>query len=462
MSLLSVTLASILTNFSGVVTFERDGLPFYYLKDESGVNWRVEKIEGVRPHVGDAVQVTGEKEFSSKPRLLTREIVVKGKAGEHLSAPVEVTLEELFDAVMPYGNPSWYGGMFVTEGLLRDINRRQNSTQLLVGDGERNIQVDMPCALEEALPGDFVVGATVRVTGALAYTSIENLEEHRFARIENLELIPMTAGDIKVVDRAPPPPFWTAQKLRIVFAVAGLGFLLMFAWVVTLRKMLYRKMRELAESIRERETTRIEADASRRERLRLAADLHDGFQQYLAGAMFRLKAARNYLPREAVKSAEQLEKVQDALQHTQNGLRSTIWAMNEESEGPESLTGLFAFVARRMPHWEGVVEITSEGDERNVARNYCGSLLLIVQEAVGNAIRHGKASEVRVKILFKENEIVLSVIDNGSGFDVDKTDSLTGHYGLRTMERRISELGGSMRIESSPGNGTKIVFVCHF
>lgn len=458
----SVVLASAMTNFSGVVTFEREGLPFYFLKDDAGVNWRVKKVDGVTPHVGDMVEVTGEKEFSSKPRLLTSGIVVKGKSAGAAPAPAEVTIEELFNAVMPHGNPAWYGGMFVAEGLLRDINRRQNSTQLLVGDGERNIQVDMPCALDQALPVDFVVGSTVRVTGALAYTSIEDLENGSFARIENLELIPMTLGDVQIVDRAPPPPFWTARKLRIVFGAAGVVFLLMFAWVVTLRKMLRRKIRELAELIRARETTRIEADAARRERLRLAADLHDGFQQYLAGAMFRLKAARNYLPREAVKSAEQLEKVQDALQHTQNGLRSTIWAMNEESEGPESLMGLFAFVARRMPHWDGVVEIKSEGEERNVARNYCGSLLLIVQEAVGNAIRHGKATKVEVKIHFKDNEIVLSVIDNGTGFDVGSKDSLSGHYGLRTMERRINELGGSMRIESSRDGGTRIFFIGRF
>lgn len=458
MSFGAILLAATLTNFSGVVTFEREGLPFYFVEEANGTNWRVEKLEGVKASVGDLIAASGEKDYSSKPRLLTKTMTVEGPAPEGAPEPIAVTVAEIYDAVMPHGNPAWYGGMFTTEGLLRDINRRQNSTQLLVGDGECNIQVDMPWALDKALPDNLVVGARVRVTGALAYTSIENLAEGKFARIENLELIPMTGSDVTVVNLAPKPPFWTARRLRIVFGVTGVVFFVMFVWVVTLRKMLRRKMRELAESIRERETSRIEADASRRERLRLAADLHDGFQQYLAGAMFRLKAARNYLPPEAVKSSEQLAKVQDALQHTQNGLRSTLWAMNEESEGPESLMALFAFVARRMAHWEGVVEIKSEGDERAVARNFCGSLLLIVQEAVGNAIRHGKATHVEVMIAFKESEIVLSVVDNGGGFDVSSLDTASGHYGLHTMERRISELGGTMKIESTPGSGTRIVF----
>ena len=188
--------------------------------------------------------------------------------------------------------------------------------------------------LEEALPSELIQGATVRVTGNLAYTSIENLEEGIFGRAENIELIPVSGKNIEVVKRA---PFWTAERLMLVLGGIGVFTLIILAWAVTLRRMVAKRTRELGESIRERETERIEADAARRERLRLAADLHDGFQQYLAGAMFRLKAAINYLPKEAEKSRDQLAKVQDALQHTQNGLRTTLWAMNEESEGPESL-----------------------------------------------------------------------------------------------------------------------------
>lgn len=451
-------LAAAITNFSGVVTFERGDIPFYFLRDEAGTNWRVKKIDGVQAVVGDVLHVSGEKEFSSKPRLMTTGIKKAGVSKAALPNPVDVSIEELFANVTPYGNPRWYGGRFSTEGLLRDINRRQNTTQLLVGEGSMNIQVEMPWALDVSLPKDFVVGARVRVTGALAYTSIENLSEGKFERIENLEIIPMSGSDVVVVNQAPKPPFWTTRRLWTLFGALGVLFFAMFAWVVTLRKMLRKKIGELAESIRVRETSKIEADASRRERLRLAADLHDGFQQYLAGAMFRLKAAKNYLPENAVKSAEQLEKVQDALQHTQNGLRTTIWAMNEESEGPESLKALFMFVARRLAHWEGVVEITSEGEERTVARNFCGSLLLIMQEAVGNAIRHGKADKVAVKILFRPSELVLTITDNGTGFDASVSAD-SGHYGLSTMQRRVFELSGTMNIESKVGEGTCITVV---
>ena len=201
--------------------------------------------------------------------------------------------------------------------------------------------MEIPWALEDALPADLVQGATVKVRGILTYTSIENYEEGIFGRIENIELIPMSPSAVEVVRRA---PFFTAERLLFVLAwvLALLGAL--FVWTLTLRRMVSKRSAELAESIRLRETARIEADAARRERLRLAADLHDGFQQYLAGAMFRLKAAMNYLPEGADACRAQLDKVNDALKHTQSGLRSTLWAMNEESEGPESLIELMHFV----------------------------------------------------------------------------------------------------------------------
>lgn len=445
------------TNLTGVVTFERDSLPFCFVVDTEGHSWRVPRPEGMDVSPGDVLSVSGEREPSVKRRIDSASVTVAGRDVAAIPPPEELGITQLFDSIMPYGNADMYGRSFTTEGIVRDINRRQTTTQLLVAEDDWSLQVEMPYPLEESLPDKLRIGARVRVTGALAWTSIENYEEGIYGRIENVELIPMSKDDIVVVRRAPRPPYWTSRRVASAFSVFAVVFAVLFAWAWTLRRMVAKKTRELAESIRARETARIEADASRRERLRLAADLHDGFQQYLAGAMFRLKAARNYLPPDAARSREQLDRVHEALQHTQNGLRATLWAMNEESEGPESLTGLLGFVARRMAHWEGKVSITSEGTERSVARNFCGSLLLVVQEAVGNALKHGKAEHVEVKTVFAGKQIVLSVTDDGCGFDAEAVRG-GGHYGLGTMERRVRELGGTMTVESAPGRGARFVF----
>lgn len=455
---IAAILLALVTNITGVVTLARESLPFYFISDNTGLGWRVSKTAECNARIGDTIEASGIKESSMKSRLEATRIALAGKDRVSREAlPLKkASIDEIFKSVMPFGNTKWYAVRLSTEGLVRDINRRQNSTQLLIGEGDRNLQVEIPVSLEEALPKNLVAGAMLRITGNLAWTSIENFEEGTFGRIENVEIIPASMDDVEVIKVA---PFWTAQRLSTLGISLAILLLASFAWAISLRRMVMHRTRQLAESIRLRETAKIEADAARRERLRLAADLHDGFQQYLAAAYFRMKAAKNLLMKDAAKSLEQLEKAQDALKHTQNGLRSTLWAMNEESEGPESLIGLFNFAARRMDHWEGKVEIRGIGEEVSIARNYCGSLLLVLQEAVGNAIRHGKAGHVKIEVDFRTaKSVTISVRDDGCGFDIQSVNSSEGHYGLSGMQRRIAELGGKLDIKSVIGRGTELIF----
>lgn len=445
-----------LVNLGGTVTFAREGDPYFFIRDLSDVNWRVAPAEGaaVKVAVGDLVSAAGEREPTAKHRVVEAEVKVLGRDVASVPEPREIALGELFAGLLPFGNPDWYGGVFVTEGTVRDINRRQASTQLLVGEGDLNFQVELPLALDDTLPAALALGAAVRVTGVLVYTSIENIEAGDARRIENVELLVADERAVRVIRRA---PFWSARRVWTLFGTLAALVVLVTVWAATLRGMLRRKIRELAESIRARETVRIEADAALRERLRLAADLHDGFQQYLAGSMFRLQAAVNYLPEGAAESREQLENARIAIEHAQTELRTTLLAMNAESEAPESIVALFNYVSRRMGHWDGVVTIASAGEERKVARRSAGTLLLILQEAVGNAIRHGAATHVDVRVEFAADALTLTVRDDGAGFDT-AAPRPAGHYGLSGMERRIADLGGTMSLASAPGRGTTLVF----
>ena len=78
---------------------------------------------------------------------------------------------------------------------------------------------------------------------------------------------------------------------------------------------------------------------------------------------------------------------------------------------------------------------------------------MILQEAVGNAIRHGEAKHVSVEVRFEENRLALSVSDDGSGFDCAQH----GHgLGLGSMEDRARQLGGTFAVTSEPGKGTVV------
>lgn len=428
-----------MTNVAGTVTFARASDDYFFMLDSAGGPWRVTMQKRVDVSAGDAVEVNGEREPTSKHRIAAKTVEKTGSGGPASAVEArEAPITEIFEKTMPYGNPDWYGRVVVTEGTVIDINRRQTSTQLLIGENNCNFQMELPWPLETPLPKNLMLGARARVRGVLVYTSIEDVEENIAQRIENLEIMPQDASGLEIVELA---PFWTIPRICWTF-----GSILLLAGALLLFLLVRRRWDNMI------------SDARRRERLRLAADLHDGFQQYLAGSMFRLQAAMNLLPEGADASRRQLEGVREVLQHTQNGLRSTLWAMTEESEGPESLMELIRFASSRMAHWQGVVTVVCEGRERTVARKLAASILLIIQEGVANALKHGGAKHVIVTVSFGEGNdgLRLEIKDDGCGFEA-KSARKAGHYGLRSMERRSRELGGEMTVESSP-EGTTLAF----
>ena len=80
-----------------------------------------------------------------------------------------------------------------------------------------------------------------------------------------------------------------------------------------------------------------------------------------------------------------------------------------------------------------------------------------MQEAVGNALKHGAAANVRVGLAFGETALTMTVVDDGAGFDAAASRA-AGHYGMAGMERRCAALGGEMDVWSKRGLGSKLTF----
>jgi signal transduction histidine kinase len=305
--------------------------------------------------------------------------------------------------------------------------------QLAVGSEAGIIQTVIPYAFARPTPEDLKIGASVRVTGVYVYGSMQDQGSGAWTGIETPSILAASDEDLIIVSSS---PFWTPVKFWVL-----IGGILLFAGAL----VFWVKSREAAK-----------ADAVQRERLRLSRDLHDGFQQLLAGSMFRLEAAMNLMPEGATKAREQLEKACDALYHAQTGLRAALWSMTEESEGPNNLSGLVKYAAGRLAHWQGVVHFEFRGEERHVPPSFSGEILMGLQEAVGNALRHGGATDVKVVFSFRREELVISVRDNGCGFDPASVEG-SGHLGLRSMRERAERHGGTLKTTSEIGAGTIIV-----
>lgn len=423
---------------SGVVTFHNVSEPYFFIEDDSGAAWRIECEDAKSCSFakrGARVAARGVfPKWATTPRLNKARVEVtgQGEVPEH----IEMTPAEMH-AVDPDGEPArrhWFGRLVSVSGNVIDINRRETYTHVLIGPKSDLVQVVVPCRLDDPLPASLEIGARIRARGVGVYSSARDPHTNLAMPVTDIMVRLDGPGGLKVIQGS---PFWTPLRLWLL-----IGGILLLAGVL----VFWVKSREKAK-----------ADAVQRERLRLSRDLHDGFQQLLAGTMFRLEAAMNLLPEDATRAREQLEKASDALYHTQAGLRAALWSMTEESEGPNNLSGLVKYAAGRLAHWQGVVHFEFRGEERHVPPSLSGEVLMGLQEAVGNALRHGGATDVKVAFSFRRDELVISIRDNGCGFDVAAACEGSGHLGLRSMRERAGRLGGTMTIKSEVGAGAIVV-----
>jgi len=422
----------------GVVSFHCRTEPYFFILDDDDEPWRIEYDATNVPQVvaGDVVKVRGIfPRFAATPRMRNACVEVVGK--DAVPPYIELSPDEMHatDVDGEQGRRSWYGRLVSTSGIVRDINRRETYTQMVIGPKETPVLISVPFRISDPLPDDVEIGAVVRVRGVGVYTAVRDEKRNVSVAIKDISVRAMGINDVLVRN---PKPFWTPVK---VTGAVGAALIVMLVAVGIVQRA---RMRD-----------RVAADAVRRERLRLTSELHDNFQQLLAGCMFRLGAAMGKVGKDDAGASKQLELLRDSLNHTQASLRAALWGLTEEAEGPAALTELFKYAASRMPQWEGVVRFTVRGREREVARQCSGALLLILQEAVGNALRHGGARHVDVVVDFTDNTLIFGVQDDGCGFDPNGMPS-AGHLGLDSMRKHAEGLGGTLTVTSVPGRGTSL------
>lgn len=439
----------------GTVTFSRPPEPFLFLRQKDGRNLRASLAGRNTFQPGDQVEAVGFVNFKSTTTRFEDALVRKVGSDPAAVPPFrKVTLRELLNSPSPAARAAkdWFGELVTVEGTVLDINRRETFLQLALGQHGNAVSVAIPFRPNLKIPDTLQVGTGVRVSGAVSvnYQLWPSDEAKSLDMTINLASI----DDLKILTEA---PFWTTLRVTILICVMLVLASLALLWISILRRAVSKQTLRLEESIRMQHNAELEFEATKRERLRLSHDLHDGFQQLLAGSMYRIKAALNYLPPGATEAREQLASAQESLMHTQTGLRATLWGLTEESEGPADLCGLFVFAAKRLAHWQGIVKISHTGAEPPMPRHLVGSLLMILQEGVGNAIRHGQATDVQVHLDFDEAGLTLTISDNGCGFDMSAPETRrASHLGINGMRERMRWLGGTFGINSHPGCGTVI------
>ena len=213
-----------------------------------------------------------------------------------------------------------------------------------------------------------------------------------------------------------------------------------------------RELGRAASAILERHAllSAIESGAAARTRLSLARDVHDSIVQFLAGAAFRIEAIKRAAKSGAQLTAE-LDEMKRLLVEEQGEIRGFVMALRRDRdlELADAVAELRSLAERLSQQWAVDCRITAAADRASIPIRLQLDLQQLLREAVANAVRHGRAKRIEVGLSVANNEIQLSVADNGSGFADQNETGVTQPWSLK---ERVERAHGSIRLVSSPGS----------
>ena len=320
------------------------------------------------------------------------------------------------------------------------------------------------------------------------YTALgfEAPERIRFRyRLESLDSDWVEAGNRRVAFYSYVPPgsyqfrviacnadgLWNETGATLALSVSKyfwqtwwfLGLFILALLVSVVGVVRFAVKRRLQRRLRQLEQER----ALESERTRIAQDLHDEMGAKLCRISFLSEHAR----RNQDVSSElqhQIVSISDASREVLHSLDEIVWAVNPQNDMLEHVASYIGHYAQEYFQETGIeckVDIPERLPQYPLSSQLRHHLLLAVHEAFTNALKHSRASQVSVFVIYDGPALEIVVSDNGDGFDPSVIDpkspdaaAATGN-GLRNMYQRLADIGGSCLINSQPGQGVTIRFV---
>ncbi len=211
------------------------------------------------------------------------------------------------------------------------------------------------------------------------------------------------------------------------------------------------------------ENTRLHEQAERtavvEERNRLARELHDAVTQTLFSASLIADVLPRLWERNPEEGRRRLEELRELTRGALAEMRSMLLELRPSALAQYSLADLLRQLAEahagraRLP-----VTVSVEGEERPLPEAIQGALYRIAQESLNNVAKHAGPCQVQMVLSYKPNEVILSIVDDGRGFDPARTS--VHSLGLGIMGERAEKIGGTLEINSEIGGGTRVIARC--
>jgi signal transduction histidine kinase len=333
----------------------------------------------------------------------------------------------------------------------------------------RIVYSDDPTLVGKRFPLDSEDLAVLKTGGASATVSdlkaSENMGEKKFEKLLQVYLGVQTPSGQRLL-------FETYQPYDVIVAASRrtwltslpvlLGGLVLLYLVQA--PLAYRMARRLRRSQDEREAALLAAlAASDRERATIAADLHDGIVQGLAGASYSLSAAAGPAWATDPGAAQVMAGTAADLRRWVRELRSLVVTITPPQLHVQGLATSLADLAATLEVRGLAVTVDVSGTEQ-LDETTETLVYRAAQEAVRNIVRHADAGAVTVSVARsdpgpgREQSLVLRVRDDGCGFDAAGNAARSrGSVGLELLSGLVTSHGGTLTVDGSPGRGTELV-----
>ena len=232
------------------------------------------------------------------------------------------------------------------------------------------------------------------------------------------------------------PPFWQTWWFLTLIVVL-IGFLIYYTSTIKIKNQL----------------------AMERLKTKIASDLHDNVGAGLTEISILSEVANQKPDRSPAALANELKTISETARELVDNMSDIVWVVNPQRDSLYDLIIKLKDSYNEFLNSVGIsfqVKNIDKTNDVHLPMEYKQNLLLMFKEAINNSIKHSKCLKIILEASINNETAVLSLSDDGSGFDLQNHKSGNG---MRNMESRAKKIGGNITWESCSGQGTKVVFV---
>lgn len=195
-------------------------------------------------------------------------------------------------------------------------------------------------------------------------------------------------------------------------------------------------------------------------RTRIATDLHDDIGATLSSISMYSEAIKTQLKENNPQLESVLNKMGENSRDMVNSMSDIVWAINPDNDdGGKLLQRIESYAADMCALKKIHLHFTADDKLKTVSfpLEHRKNIYLIFKETVNNAVKYSGAKNIFISLHLKAHELLLTIKDDGAGFD---TNTVKKGNGLKNLELRAAEISGTLLVDSSPGKGTVISLIC--